>query len=115
MPQFNTAGVSQAPNLLGAMTQGYQADLNTSNAGNAFVGDLAKGVMGAMAFSDARLKEDIVTVGALPSGLRVVQFRYKGTAPIFLGVIAQEAQEIFPHSVVRHPNGYLMVNYAEIH
>lgn len=44
MPQFNTAGISQTPNLMGAMQNTYQAALDASNAKNAGINNAFGGL-----------------------------------------------------------------------
>lgn len=70
--------------------------------------------------SDRKLKTNIQKIGQLPSGLPTYTWDWKeefkhlvGNQPT-LGVIAQEAMEIFPEAVSMHPDGYLQVNYTRI-
>jgi hypothetical protein len=70
--------------------------------------------------SDIRLKENIERVGTLDSGLGWYTWDWKegtkgiaGSTPTE-GVIAQEAQELFPDAVSLI-NGYLHVDYARVH
>jgi len=44
MPQFNQAGISQTPNLMGAMQNTYQAALDASNAKNAGISNVFGGL-----------------------------------------------------------------------
>jgi Protein of unknown function (DUF3300)/Chaperone of endosialidase len=65
--------------------------------------------------SDIRLKEDIVPLVRLSNGLELYRFRYKGSdRTAYVGVMAQEVQEIEPNAVWPDHNGYLMVNYDQI-
>jgi hypothetical protein len=65
--------------------------------------------------SDIRLKEDIVPLVRLNNGLELYRFRYKGNdRTAYVGVMAQEVQEIEPTAVWSDHNGYLMVNYDRI-
>ena len=66
-----------------------------------------------MRFSDARLKRDIRRLGALPSGLPVYRFRYVWSDAEHVGVMAQEAQRLFP-SAVFEVDGWLAVDYGRI-
>ena len=59
-------------------------------------------------------------VGQLPSGLPTYTWDWKeefkhlvGNQPT-LGVIAQEAMELFPEAVSMHADGYLQVDYSRI-
>jgi len=63
--------------------------------------------------SDIRLKTDIVRMGALPSGLPLYSFRYAGARERHVGVMAQEAMQLFPDAV-REINGFLAVDYSRI-
>ena len=65
--------------------------------------------------SDIRLKEDVVPLVRLTNGLELYRFRYKGSdRTAYVGVMAQEVQQIEPNAVWRDHNGYLMVNYDRI-
>jgi len=71
-------------------------------------------------FSDIRLKENIKQIATLDSGLAVYVWDWNDLARSLvgdqanIGVIAQEAQEIFPDAVTEK-GGYLHVNYEAIH
>jgi len=80
------------------------------------LGTLGQGAQIAALFaSDARLKQDVETVGYDAKGRRWVSFAYIW-APLkrFVGVIAQEILRTDPHAVRVGGDGYLMVNYAEL-
>jgi hypothetical protein len=65
--------------------------------------------------SDIRLKQDIVPLARLNNGLELYRFRYKGSdRTAYVGVMAQEVQQIEPSAVWRDHNGYLVVNYDRI-
>jgi hypothetical protein len=66
-----------------------------------------------MRYSDRRLKDDIVQIGELPSGLSVYKYKIRGVEQV--GVMADEAQQMFPDAVSVTEEGYLMVNYARVH
>lgn len=63
--------------------------------------------------SDVRLKENIVSVGTSPRGIREVEFTYRDDphARVYRGAIAQEVQEIAPEAVTRDVEGFLAVFY----
>ena len=70
--------------------------------------------------SDKKLKTNIKKIGQLASGLNTYSWDWKeefkhlvGHHPT-LGVIAQEAMEVFPEAVSMNPRGYLQVDYARI-
>ena len=65
--------------------------------------------------SDIRLKDDVVPLVRLTNGLELYRFRYKGSdRTAYVGVMAQEVQQIEPSAVWRDRDGYLMVNYDRI-
>jgi Protein of unknown function (DUF3300)/Chaperone of endosialidase len=65
--------------------------------------------------SDVNLKEDIVPLKRLNNGLELYRFRYKGgDGTAFVGVMAQDVQQIEPSAVWRDHDGYWMVNYDQI-
>jgi hypothetical protein len=61
--------------------------------------------------SDIRLKHDIVLLGHLENGLGFYRFSYNGSDKAYVGVIAQEVQQVSPQAVTRGHDGYLRVNY----
>ena len=72
--------------------------------------------------SDIRTKENIVPVGFLPNGLPVYEYEYKQEFkdnPLaghgkFIGVMAQEVEQIMPEAVITLSNGYKAVNYGAL-
>ena len=115
MPQFNTAGISQTPNLMGAMQNTYQANLDASNAKNAGISNALSGATSlgsAFAFSDIRLKSNIRRVGTHSVGVGVYEYDIFGHRE--RGVIAQELQRVRPDLVRQHDSGYLTVNYGAL-
>ena len=65
--------------------------------------------------SDIRLKEDITLLNRLDSGIGIYRFRYKGSDHTFyVGVMAQEVQEVMPSAVRRGGDGYLRVSYERL-
>jgi hypothetical protein len=64
--------------------------------------------------SDARLKHDIVLLGRLENGLGFYRFSYNGSSKIYVGVLAQEVQQVMPQAVVRGADGYLRVYYEKL-
>lgn len=71
--------------------------------------------------SDAAIKENICKIGVLDNGLNLYKFEYQ--APYkdtwghgeYIGVMAQEVEQIIPEAVSVHPDGYKLVNYSMIH
>jgi hypothetical protein len=65
--------------------------------------------------SDIRLKEDITLLNRLDNGLGIYRFRYKGSDHTsYVGVMAQEVQEVVPSAVRRGGDGYLRVSYERL-
>jgi hypothetical protein len=61
--------------------------------------------------SDIRLKHDVILLGHLDNGLGFYRFSYNGSDKAYVGVIAQEVQQVVPQAVIRGTDGYLRVNY----
>ena len=136
VPQYNFQGASPInvgglglgayQSQLGAATgAGTQNAINSQQGTQSMFGGLfdlgaaglgAAGQAGSFAalFSDRRLKRDVSQIGALPSGLPLYSYRYIGSATPQIGVMADEAQQLFPGAVLTHPSGYLMVDYGRI-
>ena len=131
--QQNVAG----PDYLSAAQNQYQADLAASNAKNASQGGLISGLgslagtaiggyfggiqgaqlgssVGGSLFSDRRLKRNIVRIGSTRSGLGVYSYNYLWSETPEVGVMADEAEALFPSAVTEHWTGYKMVNYSLI-
>jgi hypothetical protein len=64
--------------------------------------------------SDIRLKRDIVLVGHLTNGLGLYRFSYSGSTKAYVGVLAQDVQQVVPQAVTRGSDGYLRVDYEKI-
>jgi len=137
---FNTArdwnvtqagkGASIASGLLGGNVSSSTTTPTTQNGlltglGGAAMGASLLGSMGGssglgaglgalLAFSDKRLKKDIEKVGKAPSGVDIVDFRWKGQpkkAPKTRGLLAQDVEKKVPDAVVDTVTGYKAVNY----
>jgi len=122
LPTF--AGVPQTSQANTNVAGIYDANYNQQMAAwqqeqasqNAFMGGLfgLGGTLGgAYLRSDARLKRDIRRIGELPSGLPVYSYRYLWSDAPQVGVMAQEARELFPEAVAEI-DGYLSVDYSRI-
>lgn len=68
-------------------------------------------MLGILTPSDRRIKTDIRRVGTLDNGLPVYAFRYFGTGPVHIGVMAQEVEAFRPEAVWTI-NGVKMVDYG---
>jgi hypothetical protein len=64
--------------------------------------------------SDIALKHDVVLLGHLANGLGYYRFSYLGSSKPYVGVIAQEVQNLVPEAVTRGPDGYLRVYYEQL-
>lgn len=115
MPGFQNASRAETANLLGAAqaTGNYNMNAwqqNQQQQGN-MMGDIASLAGTAMfAFSDRRLKSNIVKVGEHPAGVGIYEYDIFGHRE--RGVIAQELAQVRPDLVRRHGSGFLMVNYG---
>ncbi|HET7123826.1 MAG TPA: DUF3300 domain-containing protein [Bradyrhizobium sp.] len=64
--------------------------------------------------SDIALKHDVVLLGHLANGLGYYRFSYLGGSEAYVGVMAQEVQELMPQAVTRGSDGYLRVYYDKL-
>lgn len=64
--------------------------------------------------SDIALKHDIVLLGHLANGLGYYRFSYLGTRKAYVGVMAQEVENMMPDAVTRGSDGYLRVDYEKL-
>jgi polysaccharide export outer membrane protein len=69
--------------------------------------------IGALA-SDVRLKRDIRPLYVRDDGIGVYRYRYIWSDALYVGVLAQEVQEVRPDAVVRGADGYLRVDYERL-
>ena len=94
-----------------------RSNTDTSRVGTADDFSFRGGVRFAMdpstLFSDRRLKTNIAQIGSLPSGLPVYRYNYIWSEQTQIGVMAQEAQVLFPNAV-QEVDGYLAVDYSRI-
>ena len=107
-PQTQVGGVDYT----GLVNNKYQADVQSSNAAMGGLFGLAAAPFSMFKFSDARLKSDIVQVGALFNGLPVYAYRMNGGAPE-IGLLAHEVEQIRPEAVMTHESGFKMVDYGK--
>ena len=61
--------------------------------------------------SDIRLKRDVLLLAVLDSGIRLYRYRYLWSDQVYVGVMAQEVQEMRPEAVVCGADGFLRVDY----
>lgn len=64
--------------------------------------------------SDIALKHDVALLGHLANGLGYYRFSYIGSDKAYVGVIAQEVEEVMPKAVTRGADGYLRVYYEKL-
>ncbi|MHC6152926.1 DUF3300 domain-containing protein [Bradyrhizobium elkanii] len=64
--------------------------------------------------SDIALKHDIELLGHLANGLGYYRFSYLGSNKSYVGVMAQEVEQIMPAAVTRGADGYLRVYYDKL-
>ena len=64
--------------------------------------------------SDINAKHDIVLLGVLDNGLGYYRYSYNGSNKAYVGVMAQEVQNVMPDAVVRGWDGYLRVYYEKL-
>jgi len=64
--------------------------------------------------SDIALKHDIVLLGHLSNGLGYYRFSYIGSDKAYVGVMAQEVEQVMPDAVTRGSDGYLRVYYEKL-
>ncbi|WP_027551183.1 DUF3300 domain-containing protein [Bradyrhizobium sp. Cp5.3] len=64
--------------------------------------------------SDIALKHDIVLLGHLANGLGYYRFSYIGSHKAYVGVMAQEVEQVMPDAVTRGSDGYLRVDYEKL-
>jgi hypothetical protein len=117
MPALANVGASQAAGQVGSANAWSSALQGSSYIPWMMQGNPSSTVTQdetAAAYSDRRLKTDITNVGILDSGLTVYRFRYGGKGQYFLGVMADEAEKVFPQAVSADEDGYKMVNYGVI-
>lgn len=117
-PSVGVGGVDYA----GMVNQNYQNQLQAHQNKWGGIGGLFGSALGAAGqaggfgalFSDRRLKENIRRIGQTDSGLPIYTYTYGPSGAMHMGVMADEAQAIFPEAVIEDESGYLKVNYAEL-
>lgn len=112
-PNFvNTPGTQlAAPDLQGLIQKQYESKLQSYQSGMSGLFGLGSALIGAIPFSDERLKEDIKKVGETDGGTNIYQYRMKGSPMMQLGVMAQEVPEA---RIVDPDTGFYRVDYAKV-
>ena len=109
-------GIELSPAEWGELTARMIAAKPDAKRPEGFFGDIADIVRTviptvASAFSDRRLKTNIVARETRPDGPRLYEFSFKGFATRWRGVIAQDVLQTHPEAVDEDETGYLTVNY----
>jgi hypothetical protein len=104
-------GHGGGPRAGGGYGRGMRAGGSRGGGGGGFRGG---GGRGGGRRSDIRLKHDIALLGHLDNGLGFYRFSYNGSNRTFVGVLAQEVQQLMPEAVVRGSDGYLRVYYEKL-
>lgn len=112
-PTFtNTPGSTVAPvDYTGLVNQQYQSKLANYQSGMSGMFGLGSALLGAIKFSDERLKEDIKKVGETEGGSNIYQYRYKGSPMMEMGVLAQEHPEA---RMIDPDTGFYKVDYRMV-
>jgi hypothetical protein len=85
-----------------------------ARGGGGFGGGGGRGGGGGGRRSDIALKHDIVLLGHLANGLGYYRFSYLGSDKAYVGVMAQEVEQVMPEAVSRGSDGYLRVYYDKL-
>lgn len=104
-PQSQVAGVDYS----GLVQNKYNADMQAANARTGALGGLFGA--GLSLFSDARLKTNVVRVGATDGGQPIYSYQYVWGGPVQMGVMAQESPA---DAVSLHESGFMMVDYGKV-
>jgi hypothetical protein len=98
--------------MAGMGSRGGGAAFHGGGGGGGFRGGGGGGGGGRR--SDIELKHDVQLLGRLANGLGYYRFSYLGSSKAYVGVIAQEVQQLMPHAVTRGRDGYLRVHYEQL-
>jgi hypothetical protein len=112
--QYSQQGINAAP-IGQYIGQNYANQANAAaqqNQGMFGLGGSFMNMLGALPWSDRRLKEDIEPTGGELAGLPLYTFRFIGHPEVHTGVMSDEVRELHPDAVVVHASGYDMVDYG---
>ena len=110
-PQAGVAGTD----IAGLINSNYQTQMAGYNSQVGAMGGLFGMLgMGAMRYSDERLKTDVRRVGTTDGGLPIYTYRYVWGGPVQMGVMAQDVEQVIPDAVAAHDSGFKMVDYARV-
>ncbi len=86
-----------------------------SSSGSQSSGNFGKTLFAAASlFSDPKLKMDVTELGTLPNGLGVYEFYYIDGSGPFIGVMADEVEQIQPEALGPVVDGFMTVDYSKI-
>ena len=106
----------------GMMGGGHAGFAGMGGGGGARMGMAGGGARGGMGGgggrggrrSDVTLKHDIALIGHLDNGIGFYRFAYKGSDTAYVGVMAQDVQQVRPDAVTRGRDGTLRVFYDKL-
>lgn len=101
--QAPIAALQAGTNMIAPFTAGGTTSSSGSNN---------NGIFAPISFSDRSLKENIIPLGK-ENGHNIYEFNYRGEDKKYIGVMADEVQEINPEAVT-DINGHMAVNYDMI-
>jgi hypothetical protein len=112
MANTDVAGITQNAfqNQMGI----YNAEMNANNAMMGGISGMAGQAMRFVPWSDRRLKRDVIELGVDDTGLMAVEWTYVWGGPRYRGYMAENVRQLYPHAVIRMPNGFDAVDYARI-
>ncbi|MEN6537229.1 MAG: tail fiber domain-containing protein [Bryobacteraceae bacterium] len=115
-PQFGSTqsgAAVQAPNVEGNIWNSYNAGQAQQAQGmNNILGLGNLGLAAFTAFSDRRLKSNIVRTGTHPLGIGLYEYDIFGERQ--RGVMADEVETVLPSAVSTHSSGFKMVDYSQL-
>lgn len=106
-PSSSVAGVDYT----GLVNQQYQSKLASYQAGMGGLFGIGSALIGALPFSDRRLKTNISRVGQTKGGTPIYSYQYVWGGPVQFGVMADEV----PHAAVfDSSSGFYRVDYSRV-
>lgn len=106
-PQSQVAGVDYT----GLVNNKYKSDLAAYQSGMGGLFGLGSALIGALPFSDRRLKENITRIGETAGGTPVYTYSYVWGGPTQVGVMADEVPEA---AVFDYNSGFYRVDYSKV-
>lgn len=92
------------------MLQGGLMGSGLLGGGGLAGGGMAGAGLGALFFSDERLKEVGERIGETDDGIPIYKWRYKGDTQMHIGPMAQDVEAVNPAAVLTHNSGYKVLN-----